>query len=65
MSEKKDISRAPAYDDGEQGELYGVKTNPANQGDAVFGEVSEDGPNFKSVRIGNSGTTIICEACCV
>lgn len=51
MSEKKDITRAPPYDESEQGELYGVKTNPATQGDAVFGEVSEDGPNFKSVCV--------------
>lgn len=51
MAEKKDITRSPPDYDGEQGELYGVKTNPANQGDAVFGEVSEDGPNFKSVCI--------------
>lgn len=50
MSEKKDISSAPPYDDAEPGELYGVKTNP-NPTDAVFGEVSEDGPNFKSVRV--------------
>lgn len=50
MSEKKDISSAAPYDDAEPGELYGVKTNP-NPTDAVFGEVSEDGPNFKSVRV--------------
>ncbi|KAI7778975.1 hypothetical protein LA080_001492 [Diaporthe eres] len=56
MSEKGDITRAPPYDESEQGELYGVKTNPATQGDAVFGEVSEDGPNFKSLGwIGAAG----------
>ena len=49
MSEKKDITRAPNDDfNCEPGELYGVKTNP-NPTDAVFGEISEDGPNFKSV----------------
>lgn len=57
MSVKKDITRAPPYDFGEtgEGELYGVKTNPVNQGDAVFGEVSEDGPNFKSVSVPKCG----------
>lgn len=62
MSEKKDITRAPPYDFGEQGdqgELYGVKTNPGTQGDAVFGEVSEDGPNFKSV----CASTPTCDSC--
>jgi hypothetical protein len=49
MSEKKDINRAPD-DNLESGELYGVKTNPNPQAtDAVFGEISEDGPNFRSV----------------
>lgn len=51
MSEKKDITRAPDDTDNlESGELYGVKTNP-NPTDAVFGEISEGGPNFKSVCI--------------
>lgn len=50
MSEKKDINRAPD-DNLESGELYGVKTNPAPPTDAVFGEISEDGPNFRSVCI--------------
>ncbi|KAG8157911.1 hypothetical protein KVR01_012183 [Diaporthe batatas] len=55
MSEKKDINRGP---DGnlESGELYGVKSNPAPPTDAVFGEISEDGPNFRSLGwIGAAG----------
>lgn len=52
MSEKKDITRAPDDNDNlEAGELYGVKTNPNPPTDAVFGEISEDGPNFKSVGV--------------
>lgn len=52
MSEKKDITRAPDDTDNlESGELYGVKTNPNPPTDAVFGEISEGGPNFKSVRV--------------
>lgn len=50
MSEKKDITRAPD-DNLESGELYGVKTNPNPPTDAVFGEISEDGPNYKSVCV--------------
>ncbi|POS68883.1 transmembrane amino acid transporter [Diaporthe helianthi] len=55
MSEKKDINQSPD-DNLESGELYGVKTNPAAPTDAVFGEISEDGPNYRSLGwIGAAG----------
>lgn len=63
MSEKKDITRAPDDTDNlESGELYGVKTNPNPPTDAVFGEISEGGPNFKSVCcFSNMGWAMILE----
>lgn len=48
MSGKKDLTREPSGASYQAGELEGA---PTNSGDAVFGQVSEDGPNFKSVRI--------------
>ncbi|KAI3391201.1 hypothetical protein diail_7779 [Diaporthe ilicicola] len=46
MSEKKDLTRENSGVSFEAGEAYGI---PTNNHDAVFGEVSEDGPNFKSL----------------
>ncbi|KAJ0106959.1 hypothetical protein J7T55_011054 [Diaporthe amygdali] len=46
MSEKKDLARTPSDTSCEAGQIYGVQTNPH---DAVFGEVSEDGPNYRSL----------------
>ncbi|KAL1869349.1 hypothetical protein Daus18300_005561 [Diaporthe australafricana] len=54
MAEKKDLTREPSAASYQAGELEGVADN---SGDAVFGQVSEDGPNFKS--LGWKGTAAL------